>query len=149
MKKRFDLKRTVLLIIIALLFIVVDHYKNKESDLTTSSSTQNTQVEQAYLNKQQSVQILGKGTVIKLLPDDLDGSRHQKFIVKVSNNLTILIAHNIDLAPKIKTLQKGDKITFAGEYEYNDKGGVVHWTHHDPRKQHQDGWLKHGGKTYK
>ena len=149
MKNKFNLKRAVLLIVIALLFFVADYYKNKQSDLTTSSPTQNTQVEQAYLKKLQSVQISGTGIVVTLLPDDLDGSRHQKFIVKVSNNLTVLIAHNIDLAPKIDTLQKGDTITFAGEYEYNEKGGVVHWTHHDPRKQHVDGWLKHEGKIYK
>jgi len=93
--------------------------------------------------------VSGHGTVVKLLPDDLKGSRHQKFILKISQDLTILIAHNIDLAPKIETLKKGDQISFAGEYEYNNRGGVVHWTHHDSGKRHQDGWLKHNGKTYK
>lgn len=89
------------------------------------------------------------GTVVKLLPDDLKGSRHQKFILKIFPNLTILISHNIDLAPKIKTLKKGDQISFAGEYEYNNRGGVVHWTHHDPGKRRQNSWLKHNSKTYK
>ncbi|MDE1266260.1 DUF3465 domain-containing protein, partial [Vibrio aestuarianus] len=35
-----------------------------------------------------------------------------------------------------------------GEYEWNKKGGVMHWTHNDPNNKHPHGWLKHNGKTY-
>ncbi|MFT5697431.1 MAG: hypothetical protein ACI8ZB_000279 [Desulforhopalus sp.] len=147
MMKNFNPKRAILLVIIALLFVATDYYK-KSNDVSTPTIG-NTPVELAYRDKKQSVQVSDTGTVVKLLLDDLDGSRHQKFIVEVSKGLTILIAHNIDLAPKIKNLQAGDKISFSGEYEYNNRGGVVHWTHHDPKKRHQDGWLKHNGKTYK
>ena len=31
------------------------------------------------------------------------------------------MAHNIDLAPKIEDLHKGDIVEFNGEYEYNEK----------------------------
>lgn len=148
MKNKFKLKRAILLLIIALLFVVADKYQTKQTTVTTPTRG-NSSVEQAYLKKQESVQVSGNGTVVKLLPDDLKGSRHQKFIVKITQNLTVLIAHNIDLAPKIETLKRGDQISFSGEYEYNNRGGVVHWTHHDPGKRHQDGWLKHNGKTYK
>lgn len=148
MKNKFNPKRAVLLLIIALLFVVADNYLKRHST-PPSSTTDNTSVEQAFSQKQESVQVSGNGTVIKLLPDDLKGSRHQRFILKISRSLTILIAHNIELAPKIQTLNKGDLVSFAGEYEYNTRGGVVHWTHHDPSKRHQGGWLKHNGKTYK
>ncbi|TKB05742.1 DUF3465 domain-containing protein [Desulforhopalus sp. IMCC35007] len=148
MKIHSKLTRTVLLCLVALVVVVADYYKNNDSELQPGRD-ESSQIEQAFLNKQQSVQVTGSGTVVKLLPDDLDGSRHQKFIVKISENFTILIAHNIDLAPKITDLHQGDQIGFSGEYEFNNRGGVVHWTHHDPARQHPDGWLEHNGTMYK
>lgn len=93
-------------------------------------------------------QVQGEGVVIKLLPDDNQGSRHQKFILKLSSGQTLLIAHNIDLAPRVAPLAVGDRVSFNGEYEWNERGGVVHWTHRDPRGRHEDGWLKAAGQTY-
>lgn len=52
------------------------------------------------------------------------------------------------LAPRIGGLSAGDTIAFRGEYEWNPKGGVIHWTHHDPGYRHIDGWLLHDGVTY-
>jgi hypothetical protein len=102
----------------------------------------------AYQNKQSQVWLAGNGVVKKLLADDNKGARHQKFLVTINAQQTLLFAHNIDLAPSIDDLQVGDKIEFKGEYVYNPKGGVMHWTHHDPKGDLQGGWIKHNGKTY-
>jgi hypothetical protein len=102
----------------------------------------------AYSTQSSDLQVSSSGTVVKLLPDDNKGSRHQRFILKLSNNQTILVAHNIDLASKITSLRIGDVVEFNGEYEWNSKGGVIHWTHHDPAGRHQGGWLKHNGYIY-
>ncbi len=102
----------------------------------------------AYQNKQSDLQVQGQGSVLRILSDDLDGSRHQRFILQLSSGQTLLVAHNIDLAAKIPGLTIGDRVDFYGEYEWAPKGGVIHWTHHDPNNKHLGGWLKHRGKTY-
>lgn len=97
---------------------------------------------------QSNVQVYGTGIVISLLADDLNGDRHQRFIIKLKSGQTLLISHNIDLAPRIDGLSLNDQIEFFGEYEWNDKGGVIHWTHHDPEEIHVNGWLFHNHVIY-
>jgi len=106
------------------------------------------ELKQAFESRQSDVQVQGVGTVIRLLVDDNKGSRHQKFILKLSNRQTLLVAHNIDLAPRISNLKTGDIVAFYGEYEWNNRGGIIHWTHRDPRNKHKHGWLKHNGQVY-
>ncbi len=105
-------------------------------------------ISSAYATQTNDLQVSNSGIVVKLLPDDNKDSRHQRFILKLSNSQTVLVAHNIDLAPKIISLRRGDVVEFNGEYDWNSKGGVIHWTHHDPAGRHQDGWLKHNGSIY-
>ncbi|KUO26554.1 hypothetical protein AVO47_18050 [Vibrio cholerae] len=103
-------------------------------------------LQQAYQSQQSDLQVQGFGQVVKVLPDDNDGSKHQKFILKLNSGQTLLVAHNIDLAPRIPNLKVGDSVEFYGEYEWNKKGGVLHWTHKDPQNRHAHGWLKHNGR---
>ena len=93
------------------------------------------------------VQLFATGTVARLLPDDTEGSRHQRFLVRVADELTVLVAYNLDLAPHIP-LVVGDSVTLRGEYIWNEKGGVLHWTHHDPARRHQPGWVDYRGTRY-
>ncbi|QYK00403.1 DUF3465 domain-containing protein [Shewanella psychrotolerans] len=102
----------------------------------------------AFELQQSGVMVQSQGRVTKLLADDNEGSRHQKFILRLSTGQTLLVAHNIDLAPRIDSLNVGDNVSFSGQYEWNSRGGVVHWTHHDPKGHHQGGWLRHNGCTY-
>jgi hypothetical protein len=102
----------------------------------------------AFDAQQSNVQVRGGGRVSKILADDQDGSRHQRFIVRLASGQTVLIAHNIDLASREAYLREGDPVELYGEYEWNAKGGVVHWTHRDPEGRHVDGWIRHDGRTY-
>jgi hypothetical protein len=105
-------------------------------------------VDSAYENRASNISVEGQGTVVKVLADDTNGSRHQKFLVKVASGKTLLFAHNIDLAQRVEDIKIGDQISFRGEYVFNPKGGVIHWTHKDPRGKHVAGWIKHNDKTY-
>ena len=105
-------------------------------------------LKEAYETQQSNLQVQGEGQVIRILPDDNDGSRHQRFILRLDSGQTLLVAHNIDLAPRISAIAVGDAVTFYGEYEWNNKGGVMHWTHRDPRNRHAHGWLMHKDTKY-
>jgi hypothetical protein len=143
------MKKIVVLIIVVLSLF---GYLSKNSDLIqpfpNKTTTDDSALTRAYTNRKSDVQVTGSGVVIKNLADDTSGSRHQKFILRLASGQTLLIAHNIDLAPRINSLRKGDTVKFYGEYEWNAKGGVVHWTHHDPNGNHVGGWLKHNGNIY-
>ena len=148
------MKKILLIIVLASISIyeAVQQQKNTSPNIDSSQvknvNNSSNSLQKAFKNRRSDFQIQDGGTVIKNLPDDLKGSRHQKFILKNKTGETVLVAHNIDLAPKIKNLKKGDRVDFYGEYEWNPRGGVVHWTHNDPKGRHVSGWLKHKGKTY-
>ena len=103
----------------------------------------------AFASRSSDIQVEGEGTVLRVLPDDLDQPRHQRFILQLASGQTLLVTHNIDIAPRIVGLAAGDSVRFNGEYVWNAKGGVIHWTHHDPKGKHVAGWVIHNGKTYK
>ncbi len=121
---------------------------NETRAVVEPSASGNQAVASAFQEHRSGVQVTGEGIVTKVLPDDDDGSRHQRFIVRLASGQTLLIAHNIDLAPRLVSLEPGDSVAFNGEYEWNSQGGVVHWTHHDPSGRHPAGWLKFNGETY-
>jgi hypothetical protein len=119
------------------------------TSLFAEESIQSNQViSEAYQNQLSGIQVSGSGKVSRILSDDNTGRRHQKFILRLSSGQTLLVAHNIDLAPRVNSLQNGDLVQFFGEYEWNSKGGVIHWTHHDPAGRHVGGWLMHNGRKY-
>jgi hypothetical protein len=102
----------------------------------------------AFKNKQNGIQVIQKGEIIAVLLDDTKGERHQRIVIELANKQTLLIAHNIDIAPRIPHPQTGKVLRFCGEYKWNYEGGVIHFTHRDPQKKHADGWLEYEGKRY-
>ena len=88
----------------------------------------------------------GSGEVIRILTDDLQPPCHQRFLLLVEDDRTVLVAHNIDAAPRVDGLRVGDVVEFRGEFRSNDKGGVLHWTH--SRDGRPAGWIRHAGRIY-
>jgi hypothetical protein len=149
MKKQF----LILLAIFLVLGFTACHAPNNAQQLEASvvSSAEDMDagaIVEAYGAHRNLPQVQGRGIVSKVLKDDTNGMQHQKFLLKVSDNITILIAHNIDLAPRVADIQEGDAVSFKGEYIYTPKGGTVHWTHKDPHGKHEAGWLEHKAKKY-
>jgi hypothetical protein len=142
-------RKTASFIFILLFIFVLLQFKDRQGTHDQLPSANNSIIHDAFKKKLSGIMVTGEGIVLKTLADDLKGSRHQRFIVKLDNKLSVLIAHNIDIAPRIAFLANGDQIHFKGEYERNKKGGVIHWTHHDPAGKHADGWLKHNNTLYK
>jgi len=91
--------------------------------------------------------IEGSGFVRRLITDDIEGARHQRFVLDIPGGQTLLIAHNIDIAPRLP-VGLGDKVRFRGLYEYNALGGLVHWTHHDPHGTEEGGWVRFRDREY-
>jgi hypothetical protein len=101
----------------------------------------------AYRRHRSNIEVVTGGRVTRVLADDREGARHQRFLVRVAGPVTVLVAHNLDLAPRVP-LAVGDSVELRGEYEWNDRGGVLHWTHRDPDGRHDAGWIRHDGRLY-
>jgi hypothetical protein len=102
----------------------------------------------AFEDHAHDLQVQGRGVVVRLLADDTEGGRHQRFIIRLTSGQTLLVAHNIDIAPRLDSLAVGDAVSFNGVYEWDAEGGTIHWTHADPDGGHARGWLRQDGTTY-
>ncbi|MCX4187253.1 DUF3465 domain-containing protein [Methylophaga sp. OBS4] len=146
MLSRRQKQRFWLLIAFIILTYAASQYQPEQKTAPVNNTT--SEIVDLFQAKRSDIQVEVSGRVIQLLPDDNDGSRHQRFIIELTAGHTLLIAHNIDLAPRIDTLKVGDEVSIFGEYEWNNKGGVVHWTHHDPDNRHPHGWIRHQDQLY-
>ncbi|HET7395905.1 MAG TPA: DUF3465 domain-containing protein [Gammaproteobacteria bacterium] len=128
--------------------ITISHEAIRFRDQARPDADRDDGLAEAFEKHISNIHVRGSGTVIRILPDDDIGIRHQRFIVRLDSGQTLLIAHDIDIAPRVTPLHAGDAISFSGEYEWNSQGGVVHWTHQDPGGRHASGWLEHDGKIF-
>ncbi|MEM1114452.1 MAG: DUF3465 domain-containing protein [Pseudomonadota bacterium] len=105
------------------------------------------QLRVAVENQASNLQVRGAGKIIELLPAD-SGRIHQLFRIETEGGHILLLDHNTELAPALKSPQLGDKVYFFGEFDWTERGGVVHHTYNDSSGEHMSGWVKHMGRTY-
>lgn len=162
-KKNLNRKiRRILFMLVAAAIATGINYYNKNYSSDKASPTQ---ISVSQFNESEQQQAISKirnaknntnaqfwvgfnGKIIHKLKDDLSGSRHQKFLISLSSDITLLVAHNIDLASRVP-IEKGDSISLYGRYEWNNRGGMMHWTHHDPKGKKKGGWIKANGQVYR
>lgn len=102
-----------------------------------------------YRNHQSNVEVTADGTVVRLLPDRTSSTGiHEQFIIKLSSgDITVEVEHNISIAPRVP-VARDDHVVVHGEYIWNSQGGLIHFTHHDPKGSHEGGYIQDNGKTY-
>jgi hypothetical protein len=132
---------------ILILAVVANLSACRESGQQQGSRTDDRQIVQAQQERLIKSEVTGRAPVKELLPDDLEGLKHEKFLLRLSNGTTVLVAHDISYAPRVP-LQEGDFIVIHGEYIWNPKGGLIHWTHRSDTPRHEGGWIDFKGTRY-
>lgn len=104
----------------------------------------------AYTAGRSHVEVVADGTVTRVLgvaPGRT--SPHEGFLLRLGSGCSVIVRVevNTDFTGTIP-LGQGDRVVVKGEYEYYPRGGVIHWTHRDPRGRHEGGFIDAGGRTY-
>ena len=109
----------------------------------------NAAVERAYAEKRSTIQVTAQGAVTRVLEDDSGPSGvHQRFIIRLAGSTqTVLVENNVTIGQRAPVFQ-GNEVLIHGEYVWNDQGGLIHFTHHDPAHSHEGGWIEVGGVRY-
>lgn len=89
----------------------------------------------------------GSMTVTKVLPDDNNGLKHQKWVVRLTNGTTLQAVYNSDMCPRVP-IKVGDVIAMGGMFIWTNSGPMLHWLHHDPRGNRPDGYVYVKGNFY-
>lgn len=146
------MNRLIFFILLAFCALIGCDQKSSQKDtaiVELSLRSDDQRIAEAFEKQISNIWVESSGTIEKILPDDREGSPHQRLIVRLYTGQTLLLSHNIDIAPRVPDPEIGSEIYFRGEYEWNSKGGVVHWTHHDPDRRHSGGWIEYKGKRYR
>lgn len=88
-----------------------------------------------------------EGLVVRLIPDDVHDTRHQRVVLRLRGGQTVLLAHNLGLSERVP-VGLGDRVRFRGMYEWSDLGGLVHWTHEDPLGIEKGGYVEFRTRRY-
>jgi hypothetical protein len=131
----------ILPVLIVLGLLVYQYYVPGSQTADQEVIAQQGRLQQAYAAGQSGIWLETSGRISRILRDDNDGSRHQKFILELDDGHTVMVAHNIDLARRIPA-RENLSLEIRGRYEWNERGGVIHWTHHDPDGRLQGGWIE-------
>ena len=140
--------RRIVPVLIVLGLLVYQYYVPNTQTDDAAVVAQEGRLQQAYAAGQSGVWLEARGRISRVLRDDNEGSRHQKFILELDDGHTVMVAHNIDLAERIPA-RENLPLRVRGRYEWNDRGGVIHWTHHDPDGRLQGGWIEVDNMRYR
>jgi hypothetical protein len=114
-----------------------------------AATADNAAVQNDYAARRSAVEVTAEGVVTSVLADDTGPSGpHQRFIIRLAGaTQTVLIDNNVTVGQRVP-IATSDDVTVHGEYIWNDQGGLIHYTHHDPAPGHEGGWIDRNGVRY-
>ena len=114
-----------------------------------ATTPDNAAVASAFAGHRSNLEVTASGAVEQLLSDETsETGTHQRFILRLEGvTQTLLITNNVSIGRRVPVVV-GDAIVVHGEYVWNDQGGLVHFTHHDPQRSHEGGWIERQGVRY-
>lgn len=104
-------------------------------------------VHDAYRYHQTGMMAEVTGTVARLLADDKDDPRNQKFIIRLTNGQSLLVLHD-RVAAKPVPVKVNDTVLVRGEYQWTETGGTLRFTQRDYSARRRHGWIEHQGQRY-
>ena len=109
----------------------------------------NDSVVRDYAERRSLVEVTADGVVTRVLADESGPSgMHQRFIIRLAGaSQTVLVENNVTIGQRAP-VAPGDDVIVHGEYVWNDQGGLIHFTHHDPAPAHEGGWIELHGTRY-
>jgi hypothetical protein len=110
----------------------------------------NAQICSLYASGSSGAEVIGHGTVLGVLGTRGGPSgEHEGFLLKLDQQCDLLlrVETNVDITGPVP-LEVGEVVTVKGQFEDDANGGVIHWTHHDPRGRHVSGYVEADGKIY-
>ena len=109
----------------------------------------NASIERDYAERRSLVEVTAEGVVTSVLTDESGPSgMHQRFIIRLAEgSQTVLVDNNVTIGQRAP-VAPGDDVIVHGEYVWNDQGGLIHFTHHDPAPAHEGGWIELRGMRY-
>jgi len=115
-------------------------------------SGSNAAVYDAWRAGRSHIEVTASGSVARILGERPGPSGvHEGFLLHLRGSegrgLTVRVEDNVDLTGPIP-MRTGDDVTVRGEYIYDPRGGLIHYTHRDPRNRHPGGFVRVNGRLY-
>ncbi len=109
-------------------------------------------VYKAWATHASRIEVTATGSVARILGTRVGPSGpHEGFLLHLRGSagrgLTVRVEDNVDLTGPIP-LAEGQSVEVRGEYIYDARGGLIHYTHADPRGRHLPGYVRANGKFY-
>ena len=120
---------------------------------STHSDDGNAAVYDAWANQRSRLEVTASGSVVRVLGTrEGPSGRHEGFLVHLrgagGRGLTVRVEDNVDITGPIP-LEDGQSVEVRGEYIFDPRGGLIHYTHHDPGGRHPSGYVEVEGRLYR